>query len=174
MIPLLIPPMIKARPLKQLYPLPYDLLFQPMPYVTVSLTLFLLFYFSDRSQQLTYDWLLCSSVYLFSVWRAFSISKYISIRSAMPVYASIFVNVSPQIPEKYIQHPQELCWFSPLLYHKLYPKDPLEVDNVPFGLCIAGVTRMMFVFLRKTKRKMVVAEEFVLFFPFTPEINGGS
>ena len=44
------------------------------------------------------------------------------------------------------------------------PNTHIEVDTVPFGCCIAGVTIMMFVLLRKTKRKMMVAEEFVLFF----------
>ena len=33
---------------------------------------------------------------------------------------------------------------------------------------------MMFGLLRKMKRKMMVAESFVLFFPVTLEINGGS
>ena len=44
------------------------------------------------------------------------------------------------------------------------PNTHIEVDTVPFGCWIAGVTIMMFVLLRKTKRKMMVAEEFVLFF----------
>ena len=45
-----------------------------------------------------------------------------------------------------------------------------------FGIKLigGGVTRMMFRFLRKMKRKMTVAEVFVLFFPITLEINGGS
>ena len=33
---------------------------------------------------------------------------------------------------------------------------------------------MIFGFLRKTKKKIVVAEAFVLFFPVTLELNGGS
>ena len=33
---------------------------------------------------------------------------------------------------------------------------------------------MMFGLLRKTRQKMIVADEFVLFFPVTPELNGGS
>ena len=53
-------------------------------------------------------------------------------------------------------------------------KDPLEVDTAQFGRCIAGVTRMMFGFMRKTKRKMVVVEAFVMFFPVTIELNGVS
>ena len=32
---------------------------------------------------------------------------------------------------------------------------------------------MMFIFLQKMKRKMMVAEAFVLFFPVTLEVNGG-
>ena len=55
----------------------------------------------------------------------------------------------------------------------MHPKDPLEVDTVPFGRCIAGVTTMMYCLLRKTKRKMMVVEAFVLFFPVEPELNGG-
>ena len=33
---------------------------------------------------------------------------------------------------------------------------------------------MMFGLMRKKKSKIMVAEAFVLFFPVTPEINGGS
>ena len=33
---------------------------------------------------------------------------------------------------------------------------------------------MMFGLQRKMKRKMMVVEAFVLFFPATPELNGGS
>ena len=33
---------------------------------------------------------------------------------------------------------------------------------------------MMFGFMRKMNRKMMVVEEFVLFFPVAPELNGGS
>ena len=55
----------------------------------------------------------------------------------------------------------------------MHPKDPLEVDTVSFGCCIAGVTRMMFGLMRKIKRKIMVDEAFVLYFPVTSELNGG-
>ena len=48
----------------------------------------------------------------------------------------------------------------PMIY---IPNTHIEVDTVPFGCCIAAVTIMMFGLLRKTKRKMMVAEAFVLF-----------
>ena len=50
----------------------------------------------------------------------------------------------------------------------------MKVNRVTFECIVARVTRMMFSFLRKMKRKMMVAEAFVLFFPVTLEINGGS
>ena len=48
----------------------------------------------------------------------------------------------------------------PMIY---IPHTHLEVYTVPFGCCIAGVTILMLVLLRKTKWKMMVAEAFVLF-----------
>ena len=84
---------MKAWPLKESYLLPDDLFFHPISYVTVSLTLFLLFSLSGRSHRSTYYWLLCYSVYFISTWRASSISKSLTSCSAMPAYASIFVNV---------------------------------------------------------------------------------
>ena len=56
----------------------------------------------------------------------------------------------------------------------MYPEDPLELDTVAFGRCIAGVARMMFGLLRKMKSKMMVAEEFFMFSPVTLELNSGS
>ena len=50
----------------------------------------------------------------------------------------------------------------------------LEVDRVPYECSVVGLSRMMFDLLRKMKREMMVAEAFVLFFPVTIEINGGS
>ena len=58
--------------------------------------------------------------------------------------------------------------------YDLQPKYPLEIDTVTFVICIARVIRMMYCLLSNTKRKMMVAEAFVLFFPVTPELNGGS
>ena len=58
-------------------------------------------------------------------------------------------------------------------YYELHTEDPLEVDTVPFGFFIEGVTTMMFGLMRKIKSKMMVAEAFVLFFPVTLELNGG-
>ena len=58
--------------------------------------------------------------------------------------------------------------------YELHPEDPLEVDNVPFEFCIAGFTRILFGSMRKMKREMMVVEAFVLFFPVTIELNGGS
>ena len=52
------------------------------------------------------------------------------------------------------------------------PEDQLEFDTVPFGLCIVGVTIMTSGLLRRRKRKMMVAEVFILFFPVAPELNG--
>ena len=89
MIPLLIPPMMKACLLEEPYLLTDDLFCQPISYVTVSLTLFLFSPLSDRSHQSTYDWLLCSSVSFVSSWRASSVAKYLTSRSAMPACASI-------------------------------------------------------------------------------------
>ena len=62
MIPLLLPPMMKAYPLEESYLLPDDLICQPIWYVTVSLTLFLFFSLYYSAHQSTYDWLLCSIV----------------------------------------------------------------------------------------------------------------
>ena len=59
-------------------------------------------------------------------------------------------------------------------YYELHIKEPLAVDTVPLGRCIAGVARIMIGLLRKAKKKIMVAETFVLFSPVTPEINGGS
>ena len=92
----------------------------------------------------------------------------------MPAYASIFVNIFFRIPAKVDSEFSRDFWFSPPPFCDLHPEDTLEVDTVPFGCCIVGVARMMFGFLRKTKRKMMVVEEFVLFFPVAPELNGGS
>ena len=58
--------------------------------------------------------------------------------------------------------------------YELHPKDALEVGTVPFGRCVAGFTRMMYFFLRKNKMKMMVSRAFVLLFPGTTELNGGS
>ena len=58
--------------------------------------------------------------------------------------------------------------------YELNPEYPLEVDTVPFGCCISGVNIMIFGLPRKTKRKMMVFEGFVLFFPVILELNGGS
>ena len=58
--------------------------------------------------------------------------------------------------------------------YALHTEEPLEVDTLPFGRCIVGGTRRMFGLLRKTKRKMMVADAFVLFSPVTTELNGGS
>ena len=44
----------------------------------------------------------------------------------------------------------------------MHPGDPLKINRVPFEFSVAGVTRMMFSFLQKTKRKIRVAEDFVL------------
>ena len=62
MIPLLLAPMMKAYLLEESYLLPEDLFCQPMPYVTVSLTLLLFFPLFDRAHQSTYELLLCYSV----------------------------------------------------------------------------------------------------------------
>ena len=58
--------------------------------------------------------------------------------------------------------------------YDLHPKDPLEVDTVTFGCCIAGVTIIMFGFLKNIQSKIMVVEAFVLFFPVASELNGGS
>ena len=55
MKPLLLPPMMKACPLEESYLLQYDLFYQPISYVTVSLTLLLFFSLSDRAHRSTYD-----------------------------------------------------------------------------------------------------------------------
>ena len=91
MIPLLLAPMMKACPLEESYHLPDDLFCQTMSYITVSLILLLLFSLSGWAHHSPYDWLLCSSVYFISSWRASSIAKSLTSRSAMPTFASIFV-----------------------------------------------------------------------------------
>ena len=91
----------------------------------------------------------------------------------MPAYTLIFVNVFSRIPAKVDSAlPRALLILSHPSYG-LHPKDPLEVDTVSFGCCIAGFTIMMFGFLRKMTRKMMVVEAFVLFFNVTLELNGG-
>ena len=45
----------------------------------------------------------------------------------------------------------------------MHTEYPLEIDTVPIGHCIAGVTIIMFGFLRKMKSKTMVVEAFVLF-----------
>ena len=90
MNPLFLPPTMKACLLEYSYLLLYDLFSNTTPYVTVSLTL-LLFYLYDIAHQLTYDWLLWSSVSYISVWWAFSISKYLTTCSAMHSCVTIFV-----------------------------------------------------------------------------------
>ena len=50
----------------------------------------------------------------------------------------------------------------------------MKVNLVPYEWSVAGLTGMIFGLLRKTKRKMMVAEAFVLFFLVTLELNGGS
>ena len=67
-----------------------------------------------------------------------------------------------------------LLILSPPSSHYLHPEDPLEFYTVAFGCCITGVTRMMFGLLSNIKSKVMVAEAFFLFFPVTPELNGGS
>ena len=144
MIPLLPPPMMKACPLEESYLLPDDLFCERISYGTVSLILMLFPPLSDRAHQSKYEWLLCSSVSFISSWRASSISKSLTSRSAMPAYDSIFVNAFPRIPAKvYSAFPRALLIFSPPSY-EVHPEDPLEVDTVPFGFWIAGVNRMMF------------------------------
>ena len=79
-----------------------------------------------------------------------------------------------KIPAKiYSAFPRALLIPTPPSY-ELHAEYPLEVDTVPFGRYITGFTRMMYGFLRKMKRKMMVKEAFVLFFPVTLELNGES
>ena len=53
----------------------------------------------------------------------------------------------------------------PPLTYKLHPKDPLGVEYIPRGRLIAEFPKMMFAFLRSTKKKLIVGISFVLFFP---------
>ena len=62
MIHFLLTPVMKSCLIKESYILPDDLFYQPISYVTVSLTLFLFFSLSDRAHQPKYELLLCSSV----------------------------------------------------------------------------------------------------------------
>ena len=57
--------------------------------------------------------------------------------------------------------------------YELHPEDPLKVNGVPFDCSVAGLTIMVFSFLWKMKRKIMVAEAFVLFLSVTIGINGG-
>ena len=63
--------------------------------------------------------------------------KYLTNRSAMPAYASIFVKkINPfrgrfSIPKSFVDS-------IPPPSYELHPEDPLEVDTVPFGCCIEG------------------------------------
>ena len=93
MIPLLLAPMMKACPLEESYLLPDEIFCQPMSYVKVSLTLLLFFSLSVWAHHSPYYWLLRSSVSFISAWRASSIAKSLTSRSAMPAFASIFVKV---------------------------------------------------------------------------------
>ena len=61
--------------------------------------LVVIFSLSARAHQSTYELLLCSSVSLISSWRAYSIAKSLTSRSAMPEYSSIFVIIF-RIPAK--------------------------------------------------------------------------
>ena len=87
------------------------LFWQPISYVTVSLTLCFFFPLSDGAHQSTYDLFLCSSLSFISVWRASSISKSLTIRYSMPACALIFVKKSiPRqgrfsIPKSFVDYP---------------------------------------------------------------------
>ena len=166
--------MINACPLYETYLLPYGLFCQPISYVSVSLTLLLFFPFSYWAHQSTYDLLLCSSMSFISTWRASSIAKSITSCYAIPVYASIFA-IFLKIPAKVdSEFPRALLINPPPPSYELHSIDPLKVGSVPFECCIAGLTRMVLVLLKNMKRKIMVAEAFVFFFPVTLEINGGS
>ena len=136
--------------------------------------LVLIFSLSDRVHQLAYDWLLCSIVTFISYLRASSIAKYLTSRSSMPAYASIFIFFFLNPCQGRFVTPKSFVDPPPLPSYAIHTKNSLEDDTVPFGCCILGVTRMMFGFLKKMKRKMMFVEAFVLFPPVTLELNGGS
>ena len=76
-----------------------------------------------------------------------------------------------RIPSKVDSSFPRYLLIHPLPSNDLNPKYSLELDTVPFGRCIVGVTRIKFGFLKKMKIKMMVAETIVLFFPVTPKLN---
>ena len=63
---------------------------------------------------------------------------------------------------------------SPRLTYKLYPKDTLEVDDVPLGRIIVELPRMMFDFVDNMESKLMVRLEFVLFVITVISYYGGS
>ena len=92
-MPLDIPPMMNACPPEESYILPYDLFCQHISYVMVSFTLFLFISSSYISHHCIYNLLLCASVSFVSIWRYLLINKSLTISSAIPACASIFVKV---------------------------------------------------------------------------------
>ena len=56
----------------------------------------------------------------------------------------------------------------------LHPKEPLKVYAITLARPIAEIPRMIYCLLRSMKIKLMVEEAFVMFFPVTLEINGGS
>ena len=164
MIPFFLLPRMKVCHEEESYLLPDDLFCQPISYCTVSLTLFFFSSYSDRAHQSPYEWLLYSSVSFISSWRDFSISKSLTIRSAMPVSASMFGKVFWNPFHSTFSTPKSFVDSPPPPSDDLHPKDPLKVYAIPLGRPIADIPRMIYCLLRSMKSKLMVDEAFAMIF----------
>ena len=156
---------MESLPLEDSYLLPYDLLYQPISYVTVSFTLFLFMSSSNREHHVTYDGLLYDIVAFIPTWIASSIAKYLTRPSAVTAYFQFLWKLPPRntcqsrfwTPKSFVDPPPPP--------YKLHQKDPLEVEYTPIGNLVAEFTRMMFDLLSNMDRKLMAEVSFVLFAP---------
>ena len=75
---------------------------------------------------------------------------------------SVFVKKFSNPCQGRFSTPKSFLDYPPPTY-KLYPEDLLEVDDVPLGLLVAELSRIMFTLLRNIKRKLMIVVAFVLF-----------
>ena len=165
---------MNACTLEEWYILPDHLFCQPISYVMASLTLFL--FFSSLIDPTSWNMTdFCAPVFLIFKYEEPPQSTNISQAIIPCLHILHFLQLPPQIPAKVdSKYPRALLILSPNPPMKLHPQYPLEGYTVLFGCCISGVTRMVSGLVRNMKRKIMVAENFVLFFPVTLELNVGS
>ena len=96
-------------------------------------------------------------------------------RQDMPASASMFGKVFFGIPSTVDSaSPRALLILPPPPSDDLHTKEPLKVYAISLGRPIAEIPRMIYCLLRSMKSKLMAEEAFVMFFPVTLEINGGS